>query len=265
MDRRSFLATAGTLTTASLAGCSAFQPESSSQSGEAPKDEDHYPTLPENITSNWELLLETPQSFTLPVIESKRKGWLVQYGNSALQSRLREWTLGAFDKPVQTVFATKFNLGVEASLVSGSMIADQAEEKVLGQLKRRGIENIEEIGLPSEWQSATNDGEVRVFRGEYIIPEFSVPFNVPDVGTREFTFKERAFPIEIAFKSWVEDGSAMIAGGAYPAENFAVTGEPQSITGGGTGKGVDASISVNLELEPDRYRETTVKAVENTT
>lgn len=245
MDRRRFLAGAAAAGVAGLAGCG-------TASGTV-----RPPRVPENRLDEggWERTradTEEVLSRTVGGVDVTATAVTRVYDDAALRAAVSEKTLGALDAPLSNVFASRIafspNLADIPLESAREELADRAGEVARGQFESQ----LSSAGLTDI--SASDAGTLAVETGEDAsLTEYSAAFEFDalsfDVRGETVTIEEGSVAVEGLLASWIHDGGLLIAGGAYPAENFARTVDRD------LSEAITVTVDVDLGLTPDAYRE----------
>jgi len=245
MERRRFLAGAAAAGVAGLAGCG-------TASGTV-----RPPRVPENRLDEggWERTrAETEEvlSRTVGGVEVTATAVTRVYDDAALRAAVSERTLGAIDAPLSNVFASRIafspNLADIPLESAREELADRAGEVARDQFESQ----LSSAGLTEV--SGSDAGTLTVETGEEAsLTEYSAAFEFDalsfDVRGETVTIEGGSVAVEGLLASWIHDGGLLIAGGAYPAENFARTVD-QDLS-----KAITVTVDVDLGLTPDAYRE----------
>lgn len=254
-DRRRFVQAAGTLGVASLAGCSS---PTSDGTREAPPRTVAWPNVDSPKLAGWTEMDRRKSSRTdtryIFTVHSYQR--TIVYENTALRRSIRRKTNGQFDSPLAIFFATHVALrGTGTFGASEEEILKSAVPEFKSEMRDSGIEKItpvrERQPLPNVPGSIT-----REFSGHYPTPGIRTEIPLGDgLGTRTLKIESSKLPISGLLTVWkVDSGTAFVAGGAYPAADFekestiSVTSEK--------GDGIDATVSVDLNLRPQEIRRT---------
>lgn len=248
--RRAFLGLAAVTGASALAGCSGASGTVSAAR--------RPPTVPEErlAAGGWEQLdeLTADPAFErdvgpLTVTASTRTRL---YEDGELGTEIAEKTLGQADTQFATFFATRVTFDPDlTSLPAGAgrtQLLDQVESQSRTQFRNR----LESAGLAPVERSDTGSFDVASgasarlteYEATYAFEGFSV-----GVGEETITIEGGEITVAGHLAAWIADDSVLVAGGAYPAENFAreVTKSPS--------EAIELSVDVDLGLTPEAYRE----------
>jgi len=246
MQRRHFLAGAGSLGVASLAGCAAVDG--------SPRQ----PVVPETRLreGGWRLVDESreqvfEQTFlgvTVTATASTRR-----YEDRALADEISAETLGEVTGEMSSFFATAVTFDPDlTSLPSGvgrDRLLDRTETNARAefeaQLEAAGLTGVERTGT-GEFEVATGETARRTdYEATFSFEGFA--FDVTD--DERITVEGGEIPVEGYLAVWHHDAAVLVAGGAFPAANYA-SSTTQELT-----DAVTVTVDVDLGLTPDAYRE----------
>ena len=185
------------------------------------------------------------------------------YDYTALEERVKKKTLGQFDGTLATFFITKVNLeGSGTYFADTSKIAEYALPTFKESLQAREIANVRPID-PSEPLPSIEGADSYEYTGRYALSGIQKEVTINGVGTRTLALPSKEIQVTGLVIIWKEGkGTAFVAGGAFPAENYAVE-DTISATGGETGDGIDISVSVDLNIRPDQVRRRVISLIKS--
>lgn len=245
MDRREFLAATGAGVVASVAGCSG------ALGSVAP------PNVPENRLADegWVLREESEQTVfeeSYGPVTIVAKSHTLAYEDRALRKDVREKTLGEVDGQMAMFSATRIafspNLVDLPGSVATSEIVDRTEaaarEQFVSQMEAAGLRNVSRTETGSLEVAGGAEARLTTYEAEF--PFGGVSFPVTD----EESISLDGEPIAVAgdLAVWEADGSVLVAGGAYPAENLSRTLTEE------LSDAIAVTIDIDLGLEPETYR-----------
>ncbi|AFK19686.1 hypothetical protein E6P09_01725 [Haloferax mediterranei ATCC 33500] len=259
IGRRTYLGVAASAGLAGLAGCTSG---TTASAGRAP------PKVPKAMleSGGWEhiggqTLDPAFEQSVGPVSVSAAFETLV-YEDTALAAEIKEQTLGQAEGQFFLFFATRVTLEPSLSNIPKAargtvvdQIETQARTQYEAQLKDVGVTNVEQSGTGS--MTVDTGDSARVTEYAATIPFESITF--PFTEEKKFEIEGREVDVSGLLAVWEHDGTVLVAGGAYPGENFEldVTKEPTDA--------ISVSVDIDLGLTPDAYREelrSIIKAVE---
>ena len=176
---------------------------------------------------------------------------LLIYENSRVREDLKRKTLGMVDESVVLFFAVRAdvtpdldNLPILKNYVM-KIAEESAKEYFEEELSKYGLNNIR---LVEEHEMTVNTGEkarVFVYSAEYKIPKLSFQL------TQGKSVSLDAGSLKVAgiLAVWHHGDYIMIAGGAYPAENYVKTFN-EKLT-----EAIEVAIKINLGFQPEEYEE----------
>lgn len=245
MERRDFLGAVGATGLAALAGCS------TALGSVAP------PNVPEQALQDggWVKQNQTQEtvlkrSYGPATLEGKAH--TLVYEDEALAKDINQKTLGQFEGTFALFAATRidFSPNLDSLPVSSGMVIDQVESNARDQFRSR----MKEAGLTNVKRTSTGEIEVdtgetgRLTEFEAEFPFSGVEFEVTQNET-EIEIEGQPLAVEGMLAVWRHADSVLVAGGAFPAENFATTIERN------LSEAIHVTVDVDLGLTPKSYRE----------
>jgi uncharacterized protein YceK len=225
MERRLFLATLGTASTAVLAGCSSVTSTTSDDSDiSVPAAEVSGRQLSNNgwrkVADSEEQVLDREVAF----VDIEGYSHTTQYEDRALRRRLREGTMGNFDATVMQFFTSRVELdpaidelpfGVGLDTIMAEVKAS-AESQLKTQMNEQGLENVQEgqtgniniDGGPQAW--------MKTYSADFEYP--SMEFFITD--NQKVEIPSGSLSVWGALSAWKGEDSILVAGGACPEEEF---------------------------------------------
>lgn len=263
MDRRSFLGCVAAGGTAAVAGCS-----TSSSRDSAGRSATAYPLPSVDVDVDGWMDTGTQSSAVefsadpLPVSVTAHARTRL-YEDVALRREVNRETLGQFDRPLAVFFATRVTTASALdTLLEPMLVANRLAPRIRRQFEERGIQSVERTE-PTAPTPAIEGAEQLAFRGVYPTPTIQREITVPNVGTRTLELSSGLLPVDAFATVWTDAQNALLlAGGAYPARNYAKH-DTVSISGSGVGDGIDVSVSVTLALRPEQTRRELVALAES--
>lgn len=260
MDRRDFLRTAGaTAVAAGAAGCT------TSESGADAEDGYPYPSVPESALEGWELTDRRAEDERRRIAGARldQHTRTEVYEFARLSEAVAEKTLEQFEGDLGAFFASRTTFeGYASRLVDAERVADEGLEEMTAEMEAMGITDVSEVD-PSDPRPAAADGQVlREVVGTYPVEDISLETELPGDARQTFEVEGGEVPVRGVLAAWKTGRrTAYVAGGAYPDGSFARE-SAVSVTGDGHGDGIDVTVNVDLNLEPEAYREEIVGLVE---
>lgn len=248
MDRRRFLAASGLAGLAGLAGCN--QVSSTALGSVAP------PQVPQDQLASGGWTLDEEDTRTVfeqaygPITVTARAHALT-YTDTDLAARVEEDTLGSVSGTLATFAATRVKFDPDLTQLPQSVGREQLVDRVEASSRDRFVQRMRDAGLTNVQQAETGDfpvdtGETARYTGytaEYAVDDFS--FSLP--GGESMTIAVDPIAVAGDLAVWVHDDSVLVAGGAYPAENFATT-ISRDVT-----DAITVDVAVDLGLQPATY------------
>ncbi len=243
MNRRRFLGAAGVVGLGALAGCSG------AVGSVAP------PSVPEDQLSEggWTQTDESEQTVfeqSYGPVTVTAKSTTVTYEDEALAAAVREQTLGQIDGTLAIYSASHINFSPDLNNLPGgvgrkellSEVESAAEAQFEQRMRDNGLENVTKTGEAEfETDSGATPG-ITTFSGE--VPVGTLEY---DAGGEAFTVDAGAIDVAGDLAVWNEGDYVVVAGGAYPGENFATTTE-QALS-----EAITVTVDVDLGLTPGEY------------
>lgn len=247
MERRTYLAIGASTATSALAGCS-FTAAASTVPPDVPGD-----TLD---AGGWEQAGEETgtvfeESYGPATITAAQH--TLQFADRALQNEVNERTLGQVQASLAVFFASHIDFSPNLDELPGGVgreeILDQvranAREQFEGQMSDQGLTNIEKTGEDTIEIDTGETAETDQLSAVY--PFEGISFEV--TGGKSVEIPAAEIDVSATMAIWHHGDFVVIAGGAYPAENFA-TSVDQDLS-----EGVSVTVEVDLGLQSDAYRE----------
>lgn len=242
MQRRTFLAGAAAGVAGGLAGCSAR--------GQPPA-----PSIPQSMLDDggWEQYderVETVFERTFVGVTVTAEAHTLQFEDVALRTDVREKTLGTIDARLAVLFASRIAISPNLSSLPGArgQVLDQVESSARQQFEAQ----LSAAGLQDVNQSST--GSLSVDTGESArLTEYAAGFpfdgaSFPVTGDASVSLPGGSIGVAGLLAVWQHGDYVLLAGGAYPAENYADS-VSESLS-----EAITVSVDVDLGLTPDAYR-----------
>lgn len=253
-SRRRFLKRAGPVAAAAvagMAGCSGLGDAESPDADEVPEGKFLEPTLSDGASRSVEKTGEIRQVDDVTGVTAYTAGTI--YEVTDLTERVESKTMGTFSDPLMVFFAAKVNIeGWGAGLATPRRIAENSKGIVERRLNDQGVEETREVE-PSEPLPDHSPSHSVEFRGSYNTPGFEQTAELPNGETFPIEIPSQELEIVGMMTVWKQDqGTAVIAGGGYPAENYEASA--QSSVTSELGDGIDISVSIDLGLQSESLR-----------
>ncbi|MFB6234288.1 MAG: DUF6517 family protein [Halopenitus sp.] len=245
MDRRTFIGAAAGVGLAGISGCVA--------SAQA-----RPPEVPESRLEKggWKLAREQQRK----VFEREYAGQKLTatatteiYGDAAFRKQLAEKTLGQITEAPASFFASRVTFDPDiTSLPAGigresiiDEIESQSRQQLKDQMKNAGVEQISQSDAGSFQVQTGEDARQTNFEG---VLKFG-PIEFPVDDDRTVKIKADEITIKGHLGVWHHGDSVLVAGGAYPGENYArkVSRDVSSA--------VEVTVDIDLGLTPKKYRD----------
>ena len=173
------------------------------------------------------------------------------YEDAALRADIEEKTLGTASGQFATFFASRvtFDPNLADLPVGGERILDAVESKARktfeSQLRDAGLEGIEQTGTGTFEVNSGTEARLTGYEAAYPFEGLSIEL------TPERTLTIAGGDVNVAghLAVWKNDEAVLLAGGAYPAENFRreVSKSPSAA--------IDVDVTIDLGLTPEAYRQ----------
>lgn len=253
MDRRSFIAALGAGALGSLAGCQTAVGAVA------------LPNVPESLLDEggWELRGETKnetvfeKEYSFLTVEAVASS--VTYADAALREQVRTDTLDTLDTDLSLFSASRIDmapsvdeLGPVRSEVK-TRIRDNAVAELRSQMEAAGITDVEQTATGSLDVAGGATADLTELSGVFPVQDIEFPVREDTTLTLEGT----ELAVDALLAVWAGDGNYLVAGGAYPAENFA------RVTEADLSDAISVTIDVDLGLTPDAYRDELLELVRN--
>lgn len=256
MNRRRFLGAAGAATVAGLAGCS------TASGTVAP------PKMPTELLAEggWERIDEqhtTVFDRTYAGVTVTGTAHVLVYEDAALRREIAEKTLGQVSGRFGLLTATHVDFSPDIDNLPGGVgrqeVIDGTEESARdafeARMREAGLANVRQTGTGTLAIDTGEDARLTTYVAEY--PFEPLEFQV--AGGESVTIEGGPIRVNGDLAVWHHGDYVLVAGGAYPGENFARSlSEDLS-------EAITVSVSIDLELTPGAYREEVreiVRAVE---
>lgn len=254
MERRQLLLGGAAAGAAGIAGCVG----AAALGGWFRRDESlREPVITSDVLDEgWELVEATEDEVfeqeigpvTVTVRESR-----VMYENVALREDVREKTLESVDSQLTMAFVTAIELSpaldqTPAGIGRGDLmdeISQTAQIEFENELIANGLDDVERVRT-DEWDTFAGH-RARLFEYGASFPVEPISFDVAGETSVEIDGTD----LDVAgwLSVWHDGTFAYIAGGAHPDENFS-TEQDEELS-----ELIDLSLGIDLELDPDTYRE----------
>ena len=248
MNRRRVLTASGVAGLTGLAGCNNVT--TTALGSVAPPD------VPEDALDEGGWALQEEESRKVfeedygPVTVVAKAHSLV-YTDDELASRVETDTMGSVTGTFATFAATRVKFSPDLTSLPESVGRERLVDQVEANSKEQFQQRMRDAGLSDVAEVET--GEMQVDTGEtarytgyeaaYEVSEFS--FDLPNGDP--MTIDVEAIGVAGDLAVWVHEDSVLIAGGAYPAENFAIQ-KSADIT-----DAITVDVSIDLGLTPTEY------------
>ena len=185
---------------------------------------------------------------------------LTIYENSQVREDLKRKTLGMVSESVVLFFAVRADIAPDVDnlpLVKGYVMKEaekNAKDYFEQELGKHGLTNIRVV---EEREVTVNTGEkarVFVYSAEYKIP----PISFDLAQDSSISLDTDSLKVAGILAVWHHGDYIMLAGGAYPAENYVKTFN-ERIT-----KAIEVTVNINLGLQPEKYEKEIMDLIKST-
>lgn len=245
MKRRSFLGAAGVAGIGMLAGCS------SAVGSVAP------PTVPESSLSEggWEQTDSTEATVfedSFGPVDVTAKSTTVTYTDAELAASVKEKTLDRIEGDLSIFAASHINFSPDLN----NMPADAGRKEVLKEtelaareqfedrMRNAGLENVAKTGEEEFQTDSGANASLTTYEAEFPVEEMTY-----ETGGETLSFDVGTISVAGDLAVWNEGDYVVVAGGAYPAENVAMT------TTEDLSDAITVTVDIDLGLTTDAYRE----------
>lgn len=256
MYRRRLLGTLAGLSAVGGAGCTAPTGSGGGSAGVA------HPSLPERrlTRGGWTEAADPPPARVYQrefggVGRLSATENTVIFEDAALNSRLRDETMGAFPGENETLrlfFATRAAINSTANLDTWPGVRDEvfdgvraaANEEFAARLRDNGVEDVDREDDGTISVEGGHEASVTRHTGRYRYERMTVPVTADE----SLDLDGGTVDVEGIVAAWRPGDDIRLAGGAYPAETV-----EEELTADLT-DAITVTVDVDLGLSPDRYR-----------
>lgn len=253
MDRRTFLASAGAAGIASFAGCSSLKNASANAKPPEISEKKLEDGGWEKIADREETVLEKSyQGVTFSAEASA-----VVYEDKDLRQRIYEESLQQVDTPLSILFATRidFSHDIDELPIAQDQILSQVRKNAQGNFENRlenaGLTDITQTGTSELTVNTGETADVVEMEATYTYEGSSI--QLPNGEPMEF--EGRDLTIEAFLATWQHGDFTLVAGAAYPGENFTISEQKEP------SEAIDISYNIDLRLTPDEYEQEATEIV----
>lgn len=182
----------------------------------------------------------------------------VIYSNEDLAEEISRKTMGAVDTSVMQFFTARVVLNPSIDSVFGleispvvSKVESQAEDQFRKQMRDSGLEDIEQVSERDIKVDSGETGTLKVYEGFFPIEDMS--FDVSS--DKEITIGGEELEVKAYLASWHDGDSILIAGGAFPSEDYEEKVQ-KDLT-----EAIEVSINIDLGLRPTDYQNDLIESM----
>lgn len=245
MNRRTFIGAAAGVGLASVSGCVA--------SAQA-----RPPSVPDGRLEDggWELAREEQRR----VFQEEYGGQEITatattevYADAEFRAELSEKTLGQITEAPASFFASRVTFDPDITSLPGGVgrdsiidrIESQSRQNLKDQMNDAGVEQVAQSDTGTFTVATGEDARQTDFEG--VLPFGPIEFPVDDDRTVSLEADEIAIKGHLGV--WHHGDSVLVAGGAYPGENYANTVSRE------VSSAVEVTVDIDLGLTPEQYRD----------
>ncbi|MFB6072615.1 MAG: twin-arginine translocation signal domain-containing protein [Halobacterium sp.] len=245
MNRRTFLGTAGVAGVGALAGCmNAIGTVAPPQVPQSALDEGGWTRTNRSTETVFE------ESYGPVTVTAKST--TLTFSDQRLAQSITEKTLGQIDGTMAIYAASHINFSPDLNNLPAAVgreeVVNRAEKQAKDQFKQRmrdkGLTNVRETGEePFQTDSGKSPG-LTTFSAEFPVGTLTY-----DAGGESFEIEVGSIAVAGDLAVWNEDDYVVVAGGAYPAENYAKTTKKQ------LSEAITVTVDIDLGLTPQQYKQ----------
>jgi len=221
--------------------------------------------LDELLEGGWELMEQEQDevvNYSVAGQEIVATATTEVYHEAELAAALREKTLAQLDGQIAIFFASRVTIDPDLTNLPAGVGRDRildevetnAKQQFESELESAGIVDIEEAGEETVTVD-TGEETVTVDTGEEaslqhyhgLFPFDSFSFAIRE--DNEVTIESDSLSVSGHLAVWHHDDSVLIAGGAYPSENFEETIDEE------LSSAISVTVEIDLGLDPTQYED----------
>ncbi|MCL9816510.1 DUF6517 family protein [Natronocalculus amylovorans] len=244
MDRRTFVSAAGGLGLLSTSGCIA------SATPRPPQ------ILDELLEGGWELIEQEQDEVVNHSVAGQEivaTATTEVYHEAELAAALREKTLAQIDGQIAIFFASRVTIEPDLTNLPAGVGRDRildevetnAKQQFESELESAGIVDIEEAGEETVTVDTGEEASLQHYHGLFPFDSFSFAIREDN----EVTIESDSLSVSGHLAVWHHDDSVLIAGGAYPSENFEETIDEE------LSSAISVTVEIDLGLDPTQYED----------
>lgn len=244
MNRRRFLGAAGVAGLGAIAGCM------NAVGTVAPPD------VPENKLEDggWEQTNRTEQTVfneEYGPVTITGKSTTLTFEDTQLAQSVRDKTLGQIDGTLGLYSASHINFSPDLNNLPGGVGREEvleqvdtaANEQFQQRMRDNGLQNVTKTGTERFQTDSGADAGLTTYSAEYPVGEMTY-----QTGSESVTIDVGAIEVAGDLAVWNENDYVVVAGGAYPFENFTKTTQKN------LSEAISVTIDIDLGLTPEEYR-----------
>lgn len=216
------------------------------------------PPLPiERLRRNWqryEARTDTIFEQNFLVTHLTARMHVEQYENVTLRERILEETLRRFPEDDETVLMALFaaRIAYEPGILGVPVLRgtimnrtrSAAREHFESNLREKGVTDIQQVDSGRIELHGGAVADLYQYRGAFPVP----PTEVHVIDDVTVTIDPGEMGVDGWLAVWTDDGETLIAGGAYPAEDFEETTEVQLTDS------IGLTVRIDIGFNPDEYK-----------
>lgn len=244
MNRRTFLGAASAASLGALAGCM------SALGTVAP------PNVPEQQLDEggWKQTNRTEKTVyeeTFGPVTVTGKSTTLTFEDKRLRQSVKEKTLGQIDGTLAIYSASHINFSPDLNNLPGGVgreeVLNEVEKAAKEQFKQRmrdnGLKNVTKTGTKQFTTDSGKNAGLTTYKAEFPVGKLTY-----ETSGESFTIDVGTIGVAGDLAVWNQGDYVVVAGGAYPFENFAKTTQKE------LSDAITVTIDIDLKLTPKQYR-----------
>lgn len=244
MNRRTFLGAASAAGLGALAGCT------SALGTVAP------PNVPQQQLDEggWEQTNRSEKTVLdkqYGPVTVKGKSTTLTFEDKQLRQSVKEKTLGQIDGTLAIYSASHINFSPDLNNLPGGVgrkeVLKEVEKAAKKQFKQRmkdnGLQNVTKTGTKQFTTDSGKDAGLTTYKAEFPVGKLTY-----ETSGESFTIDVGTIDVAGDLAVWNQNDYVVVAGGAYPFENFTKTTQKD------LSDAISVTIDIDLNLKPKQYR-----------
>ncbi|WP_336036141.1 hypothetical protein [Halobacterium yunchengense] len=244
MERRRFLGVAGAAGLGALAGCTSAL--GTVAPPDVPQDQ-----LDEGGWTRTDRSEDTVFEESYGPVDVVAKSTTLTFEDEQLAAEVTEKTLGQIEGRLAIYAASHINFSPDLNNLPGNVgreeVVGEVEAAARDQFEQRmrdnGLENVRETGEEAFQTDSGKSPGVTTYEATFPVGDIEY-----DAGGETMSIDVGDIAVAGDLAVWNEGDYVVVAGGAYPAENYATT-ETEELS-----EAITVTVDVDLGLTPDEYR-----------